>query len=43
LFVGTLNQGNANIQVAEANGLYLVRLRAEDGVVNRKLYLNNNR
>jgi len=43
VFVGTMNQGSANIQVAEANGLYLVRLRAADGIVDRKLYLSDNR
>lgn len=43
VYAGTLNQGNANIQVDEADGLHLVRIRVADGVVNRKVYLSDNR
>lgn len=41
VYAGTMSQGNANIQIAEANGLYLVRIRVADGVVNRKVYLSD--
>lgn len=39
VFAGYLNQGMATVQIEGADGLYFVRMRVADGVVDRKLYL----